>query len=147
MLNDKELRILKLLRENARATVTEIAHKTELPRSTVYEKIKKFRQTGIINKYSCLVNFNQIGLPISVKVLFKADSMDREKLGKLLMESPHTNNVLKLGNDFDYLSSFMFSSMDELHKYLDFLGENCKLQDSRVLYVAKELKREGFLQI
>ncbi len=145
MLNDKEIQILKLLRENARATVTEIAHKTELPRSTVYEKIKKFRQSGIISKYSCLINFDRLGLPISVKVLFKANSADREKLGKLLLESPNTNNVLKLGNDFDYLSSFMFGSMDELHKYLDFLGENCRLQDSRILYVAKELKREGFL--
>jgi len=145
MLNDKELQILKLLRENARATVTEIAHKTNLPRSTVYEKIKKFRQSGIVSKYSCLISFNQLGLPISVKVLFKVDGTDREKLGNLLADSPHTNNVVKLGNEFDYLSSFMFSSMEDLHKYIDELNGKCKLQDYRILYVAKELKREGFL--
>ena len=145
MLNDKEMQILKLLRENARATVTEIAHKTNLPRSTVYEKIKKFRQTGLINKYSCLVNFGQLGMPICAKILFKADGEDKTKLGEALEKSVNTNNVVKLGNEFDYLASFLFPSMEDLHKYVDELTANYNLRDYRILYVTKELKNEGFL--
>lgn len=144
MLSDKELQVLKHLRENSRATVTEIARRVGLPRSTVYEKIKRLRQEGIINKYSCLVNFNHLGLPINVNVLFKVDGANRAEFGELLASSAHTNNVVKLGNEYDYLASFVFSSMDGLHKFLDEIGTNYKITDSRVLYIAKELKREGF---
>ena len=144
MLNDKEMQVLKLLRENARATVTEIAHKANLPRSTVYEKIKKFKQLGIVRKYSCMMNFNQLGFPIRAEVLFKSSS-DKKQLGIALASTPFTNNLVKLGNDYDYLASFAFNSMGDLHKYLDELSTELHLQECKVLYVAKELKNEGFL--
>jgi DNA-binding Lrp family transcriptional regulator len=145
MLTDKEFEILKHLRGNSRTTVTEIGRKVNLPRSTVYDKIKKFKREGIVNKYSCLLNFNQLGLPIQVKVLFKADNTSKIKLGETLINSEHTNNVVKLGNEFDYLASFAFKSMDELHKFLDTLTAEHQIRDYRVLYIANELKREGFL--
>jgi len=145
MLSDRELQILGLLRENSRATVTEISRKVCLPRSTVYEKIKKFRRDGIINKYSCLINFNRLGLPICAKILFKVNGDGKTKLADMLANSEHTNNVVKLGNEYDLMASFIFDSMDNLHKFLDKLTADCKIEDYRILYVTKDLKREGFL--
>jgi Lrp/AsnC family transcriptional regulator for asnA, asnC and gidA len=144
MLTEKEVLILKLLRENSRTTVTELARKVNLPRSTVYEKIKKFRQEGIVNKYSCLVNFANLGFPIAATVLFKVNS-DKTKFGEDLANSANTNNVVRLGNEYDYLASFIFDSMDNLHKFLENVSENYGIQDYRILYVAKDLKKEGFL--
>jgi len=144
MLTDKELGVLKHLRENSRATVTEIGRKVNLPRSTVYDKIRKLRESGVIKKYSCLVNFEQLGLPIAVKVLFRVDGKDRARFGEMLTNCPNSNDVVKLGNDFDYLVSFAFSSMNELHEFLDGLSKCCNTNYS-IMYVSKELKKEGFL--
>jgi len=143
MLTEKELIILKHLRENGRYTVTELSRKVGLPRSTVYDKIRKLKREGVVSKFSCLVNFNQLGLPIQAKILFKADS-NKAQLGEVLTNSVHTNNVVKLGNEFDYLASFAFQNMESLHSYLDSLTAKYALKDYQVLYVSKELKREGF---
>lgn len=144
MLTEKELLILKQLRENGRCTVTEISRKVNLPRSTVYDKIKKFRREGVISKYSCLINFDQLGLPIQAKILFKANGADKTRLGDALTNSEYANNVVKLGNEFDYLASFAFGSMDDLHQFLDILTSKYQIRDYKILYVAKEMKKEGF---
>jgi len=145
MLTEKELQILKHLRQNSRATVTEIGKKVGLPRSTVYDKIKKFKKQGIVSKYTSLINFHELGHPICTKILFKATDTDRQKLGEALASSSHTNNVVKLGNEYDYLASFVFPSMDNFHSYLDILTTKYSLRDYKIFYIAKELKREGFL--
>ena len=144
MLTEKEQAILQLLCENSRATVTEIARKVNLPRSTVYDKIRRFKTEGIVEKYCCLVNFNSLGLPINTTILFKVADSEKAGFGKELVASRHTNSISRLANDYDYLSSFAFSSMDDLHKFLDNLTARYQLKDYKILYVARELKREGY---
>lgn len=143
MLSEKEQIILKLLRENCRSTITELAKSVTLPRSTTYDKIKKLRSSGIIKRYTCLLNFQQLGKPIHTTVLFKCAS-DKEKFAQELQNSPHTNNVTKLGNEFDFLASFVFQNMDFLHSYLDEISAKYNIEDYRIFYISKELKREGF---
>jgi len=142
MLMEKELLILNYLRENARYTITELARKVDLPRSTVNDRIKKFKSSGIVKKYCCLLNFNRLGLPIQVKILFKAGA-NKELLEKELIESKHTNNVIKLGNEFDFLASFAFKSMNDLHEFVDKLNTKYEPRDHKIFYIAKDLKREG----
>ncbi len=144
MISEKDLAILNLLRENARATVTEISKKVSLPRSTIYEKIKKLKHSGVIKKYSCLVNFNSLGMPIHVKVLFKVSATNKPAFGGALASAPNINNLIQLGNEYDYLASFIFPSMEYLHNFIDSLVVGYELTNYRILYIANELKREGF---
>lgn len=144
MLLDKERRILKYLRENARAKITDLARKVNLPRASTYEHVNNLVASGIIRKYLCLIDFKNLGLPIHVKVLFRVPTANKLAFGKELVASQRTNNVIKLGNEFDYLASFVFQSMEEMHDFLDSLTVKYKLSNYQQLYVAKELKREGF---
>jgi len=104
-LRKKELDILMYLRNNARHTVTSIGRKLNVPRTTVFEKIKKFKQAELIRRFTCIPDFNKLGYSIHAYVLFKSEPSKKEELGEGLANSAHTNNVLKLGNDFDFMAS------------------------------------------
>ncbi|MFI5134059.1 MAG: Lrp/AsnC family transcriptional regulator, partial [Chitinophagales bacterium] len=54
-LDQKDIAILKLLQENARATVKEISGKVHLSTTPVYERIKRMEETGVIRQYATLV--------------------------------------------------------------------------------------------
>ena len=55
-LDEKDRAILRLLQENAKATVREIAQKVHLSPTPVHERIKRMEDTGVISQYAALVN-------------------------------------------------------------------------------------------
>jgi len=144
-LRKKELEILSHLRSNARHTVTAIGKRLGIPRTTVFEKIKKFKKLGLIDRFTCIVDFNQLGQSICAYVLFKSEPSQKEALGEALRTNANTNNVVKLGNDFDYMASFVFGNMNDLHSFLDIISSKYNIKETKVLYIAKDLKREGFM--
>lgn len=144
-LRKKELEILKHLRSNARHTVTAIGKKLGIPRTTVFEKIKKFKKLGLIDRFTCIVDFNQLGHSICAYVLFKSEPQQKESLGEALRTNGNTNNVVKLGNDYDYMASFVFNNMNDLHSFLDLIANKYNVRETKILYIAKDMKREGFM--
>jgi DNA-binding Lrp family transcriptional regulator len=144
MYTQKELTILQLLRKNSRATVTEIARTIGLPRSTVYDKIRKLETEGVITKYCGLVNFERLGLPVSAIIMFKSAD-NKAEFGNTLQKSRNVNNIFKLGNEYDYLAHAAFDSMDSMHTFLDELVVRQQVRDYKILYITKELKCEGYL--
>jgi len=144
-LSKKEMEILAYLRSNGRHTVTQIGKKLGIPRTTVFDKIKKFRKFGLIDRFTAIVDFGQLGHSVCAYIMFKCEPQKKLELGDALATSAHTNNVAKLGNEFDYVSSMIFESMEDMHAYLDILASKYAVKETKILYIAKDLKREGFL--
>ena len=75
-LDKTDLAILRLLQENARATVKEIAEKVHLSTTPVHERIKRMEQTGVIKQYATLVDYTKVkkGLMVICYVSLKEHS-------------------------------------------------------------------------
>jgi DNA-binding Lrp family transcriptional regulator len=143
MLNEKEKHILQCLRKNGRCSVTKLAKQLQCSRNTVLQKLNKLENSNMFHKHTCLLNFNNIGYPIHAKVLFKLDNPN-DNFAEELVKNKNTNNVLKLGNRYDILVSFVFRKMEHFHTYMDYLNNNFSIKESKIYYITDELKREGF---
>ena len=144
-LSKKEMDVLVYLRSNGRHTVTQIGKKLGIPRTSVFEKIKKLKKLGLIDRFTAIVDFGLLGQSICAYVLFKAEPQQKESLGEALRTNGNTNNVVKLGNDYDYMASLVFSNMNDLHGFLDLIANKYGVRETKILYIAKDMKREGFM--
>src|SRR3981081_721604 len=59
-LDEKDRAILRLLQENAKITVREIAGKVHLSTTPVHERIKRMEDTGVILQYATLVDHSKV---------------------------------------------------------------------------------------
>ena len=59
-LDSKDLAILNLLQQNARATVKEIAEQVHLSTTPVHERIKRMEANGVIKQYATLVDHTKV---------------------------------------------------------------------------------------
>lgn len=59
-LDTKDIAILKLLQQNARATVKEIADQVHLSTTPVHERIKRMEESGVIKQYATLVDHTKV---------------------------------------------------------------------------------------
>jgi len=84
-LDDLDWRILQLLQENAKLTYTEIGNKLDVAHSTVYDRIQRMEEHGIIKKYEAVVDPEKIGVQqITAMMTITADPKETENIAKRL---------------------------------------------------------------
>ncbi len=132
----KEMKILANLRQDARQSLVSISKKTDIPVSTVYEKIKQ-QESLTIKKYTSLLDFPSLGFNIRAKILVKGDVKD------YLMEHENVNSVFQLNDGFDFAADCIFKHMSEFKSFIEGLDGVKK----EVFFVTDELKREEFLSL
>jgi DNA-binding Lrp family transcriptional regulator len=73
-LDEKDEKILELLRERGDLTVRQIASRTLLPVTTVHHRIRRMKSAGVIKRYTIEVDNKKIGKPLAAYVLVRIDS-------------------------------------------------------------------------
>lgn len=119
-LDKTDMTILKLLQENARATVKEIAEKVHLSTTPVHERIKRLEQTGVIKQYATLVDHTKVkkGLMVICYVSLKEHSKNAGmKFIKSINALHEVIECYNISGEFDFMLKVVEENMDS---YYDF---------------------------
>ena len=73
MLDSKDQKIIRLLREDSRATIRDISKKTKIRPSTVHQRIQKLKENGVIERFTLKLNNSAVGEGFVVFVLVKTE--------------------------------------------------------------------------
>ncbi len=91
IMDTKNEKILKLLRENSKLTTQHISKKTSIPITTVHNRIKKLVEQGIIKKYTIEVDHEKLGKNVAAYIhiivdytLLKQKKISQHELAKRL---------------------------------------------------------------
>ena len=144
MIKQKDLRIMHVLRENSRISLTRMSKRLGIPISTLYDKLKSYQQS-VIKKHTCLLDFTQLGYNARAKVTLQVERADRNHLLEKLLKAPNVNSVYKISNGYDFLIDVIFKDVKELEDYFDILEEQFKIKNRQVYFVIEDLKQEAFL--
>lgn len=122
MVNQQDHKLLMLLRQNARASVTELAKTLHLSRSTVQNRITKLEATGVIRGYSVLFgeafSANQVEAHVSIKVLQKLTA----RTNTSLEEISQVSQLFAVSGEYDLIAIVQAQSLEELSAVLDDIG-------------------------
>lgn len=123
-LDSADHQILSILKEDAHTPARTIARKTKLPVTTVYNRIRRLEQEGVIKKYSVVLDHKKIGMPLIAYAFLYYDitlwgkKSSRQELKKHLLTLPNIEEVKYTLGQFDILLKFRVKDMDELNKIL-----------------------------
>jgi DNA-binding Lrp family transcriptional regulator len=112
----KDIAILKLISEDALLPLYEIGDKIKLSADAVAYRIKKMRESKIINKYIPVVNYNSLDYSMYT-ALFNISSLDEKKekkLRELLIADKNALWAVKMIGKFNILAYFLVKNIDEL---------------------------------
>lgn len=119
-LDDLDWQILSLLQENAKQTYTEIGNKLNIAHSTVYDRIQKMEDFGLIRKYEVVVDEEKIGIQlITAQMTITTDPKETESIAKKLTRF---DQVLELSTSFSQeiviLAKVIAHDQGELHSFI-----------------------------
>jgi DNA-binding Lrp family transcriptional regulator len=120
VLDKTDIAILRLLQQNARMTVKEIADKVHLSTTPVHERIKWLEQSGVIKQYAALIDQTKVkkGLMVIVYVSLKAHS--KTAGAKFIKHIHELNEVIECYNisgEFDFMLKVVAENMDDYYNF------------------------------
>lgn len=139
----KDVKVLSVLRQDSRLSLKEMSRRTNLPISTIYERLREYRN-GVVRRNTAIIDFKELGFHTRANVLLKVGNSDRKQLRECLSKSRSTNSVFRVNNGFDFMAEFVFKDMQELEDYLEVLESKFQIKDKQIFYVVEDLKRENF---
>jgi Lrp/AsnC family leucine-responsive transcriptional regulator len=120
MLDDKDLAILRILQQNARATVREIAVQVKLSTTPVHERIRRLETQGVIRQYATLLNPNLVnkGLMVICYVSLRQHNKSAgSKFIKSIMEMPEIIACYNISGEFDFMLKVVAENMDDYYHF------------------------------
>lgn len=144
MVSKKDLLIIANLRNNARATLTMISKRTNIPISTIYDRLKN-HSGGLIKKHTTLLDFSKLGFNTRANITLKVDRKIRDDVKNFLIKHQNINSVYKINNGYDFLIEAIFKHIKDLEDFMELMEERFKIKSKQVYYVIDEIKRENFL--
>ena len=68
MVDELDLRIISLLQKNARLSFREIARELDVAVGTVYNRIKKLEEEGVIRGYAPVLDYEKLGFGLTALI-------------------------------------------------------------------------------
>ncbi|MEX6150527.1 Lrp/AsnC family transcriptional regulator [Providencia hangzhouensis] len=139
-----EIKILKLLQDDARITNQVLAEKVGMSASPCWRRVKKLEEENIIQGYRAILNRKKIGLGVMVFVRVIIDSDSEAEAQKFEQEVTELENVVacySIGGDTDFLLQVVSHDLDS---YADFAMTVIRrlpgINEMQSMFVLKEIK-------
>jgi len=125
-LDERDVEILKLLQKNCRMTAKEIAKKIGSPITTVYAKIKRMEELGVIKQYKAILDSKKLdkGAAAFILTSFVYRPGGREKplsqrdVAKQIAAFPEVQEVHIITGGWDILIKVKADHVDTLGKFV-----------------------------
>ncbi len=119
-LDDLDWKILEALQENAKQTYSETGRLLNVAHSTVYERIRKMEQHGIIEKYTTVVNLEKVGMKyITAVMTIITDPKESEDVAEKLSEFENVLEVYtSLSEELQIIAKVVAEDQSELHSFI-----------------------------
>ncbi|MEM2420114.1 MAG: Lrp/AsnC family transcriptional regulator [Candidatus Bathyarchaeia archaeon] len=124
-LDEKDLAILSLLQENCRMTAREIAQEIGSPITTVFAKIKRMEQLGVIKKYRAVLDHKKLDFGVTAFILAsfsyrtnREEPLSQRAIAEQISKFPEVQEVHIISGDWDILIKVKEKDVDAVGRFV-----------------------------
>lgn len=111
--DDTDRKILRLIQVDATLPLEEIARQIGSTKSPVWNRIKKLKAAGVIDREVAILNGNSVGLTETFFIAIRTDQHTTDWLGRfteIVNEMPEILECHRLAGDVDYIMKIRVAS-------------------------------------
>ncbi|MEM2367251.1 MAG: Lrp/AsnC family transcriptional regulator [Candidatus Bathyarchaeia archaeon] len=125
-LDEKDLAILDLLQKNCKMTAKEIARKINSPITTVFAKIKRMEQQGIIKEYRAVLDHRKLDFGVTAFILASFSyrtnreeaPLSQRAIAEQISKFPEVQEVHIISGDWDILIKVKDKNVDSVGRFV-----------------------------
>lgn len=122
-----DLKIIDVLKENSRASTSEISKRVKLSIPAVAERIRKMEEADIIEKYTIKVNRDKTNYKLLAFVFVNIDKTENvEGFRKSIVQYNSVLECHHIAGEYDYLLKLLVQDTKALEHFISHMLKNIK---------------------
>ena len=120
VLDETDISILRLLQQNARMTVKELAEKVHLSPTPVHERVRRMERSGVIKQYVALLDAAKVGKSLMVICYVSLQQHNKDAGGRFIqaiLEMEEVLECLTISGQFDFMLKVVTADMDAYYNF------------------------------
>lgn len=142
-MDETDKKILNVLSENARTSISSISKKTGIPNSTISNRIHKLEENNIIEQYTTIFNPEKIGVNVTAIIIIQTQTEKHENVEIELPKIGQVSQVYSISGEYDILIKVWTKDLEELNEIINSKIRTIDgIEELRELIVMERLKDE-----
>jgi len=141
-LDEVDRLILKKLQENARRSFKEIAKEAGVSEATIFVRVKKLQDSGVIKGFKAIVDHDLVGKKTTAFVLVKANPKEYPKVLEELVDIDDICEIHDVTGEYYAILKIKAENTDKLAKIIDKIGAISGVAGTETILVLKTIKEK-----
>ena len=139
--DNKDIKIIEILKEDSRLPIREISKKTKIRPSTVHQRIQKLIENNVIEKFTVKLNNKLAGENFIVFMLVKGGTT--EYIDSRFLNDGHVKEVFGVTGEYDLLIKLKFRNVEDFNEFVkDFRKNRKEIQSTLTMVATTNLKED-----
>lgn len=120
-LDQIDVRILKELQDNARISISELAHRVSLTPTPCARRVQQLEGAGYIEAYVAVLRANRLGLPVNAFAevrLVREGKKEVAQFESAVLRRPEVMQCWAMSGRYDYLLHVVTSDLEDYNRFL-----------------------------
>lgn len=140
-LDQTDRKILQILSQNAAATATEMVPQVNLSIPAINKRIQKLQESGVIRRFTILVDPESVGKPICAFILIVLQQGAKlETLMEFIQSDPDILECCGVTGEYDYLLKVCAPNVGALQKKINYLKKAAGVVKSHTMLSLTQYK-------
>ena len=119
-LDKTDLQLLKILQENGRISIKELAQRVHLSPTPVFDRVRRLEASGVIERYTAVLNAAKLGQGFLVFCSVKLRRMGKDiahDFVERVKDIPEVAECYNISGEFDYLLKIYAPDMQYYNEF------------------------------
>lgn len=140
-IDEKDKKIVLLLKENSRYSIRSIAKKTGIRPSTIHQRLQKLLKNNIIEKFTLKLSNKAVGENFIVFMLIKGKTT--QYMDEKILRNAHVKEGFGVTGEYDLLLKLKFKDVEEFNDFIiKFRKEQKGVEATLTMVVTATIKEE-----
>src|SRR3989339_170902 len=122
--DNKDLKIIEILKSNAREPIKDIAKKTAIRPSTVHQRIRRLIKNKVIEKFTIRLDDKSVGENFIAFMLIKGTTSDY--INNKFLNTKNVKEVFGVTGEYDVLVKLKFENVEKFNDFIINLRKETK---------------------
>jgi len=141
-IDDLDLKIIKELQKDGRASFRDIAEKISVSEGTVYNRVNKLTESKVIKKFIPEIDYSKLGYDLTVLIGLSSEGGKLQEIEHRITESPNVNAVYDVTGEYDAIVVAQFRTREELNEFVKNLLSVTGIKRTNTMLVLNTLKEQ-----